>query len=105
MNLKLLTTILLLVTVTLSSSFSWSNADLHTPNSKPKPSDLTFTDFKLLSVNEREVRLAAFTDNSGIKQTTDIGVIIKGDSLLFTITVLPNDRNVFINYRGGIKLK
>jgi hypothetical protein len=105
MNLRLATIFLLFVTVTLSSSFSWSNADLHTPNSKPKTSNLTFIDFKILERNERQVRLSAFTDNSGIKQVTDISCTIEGDSMLFRITVLPNDRNVNLYYKSSIKLK
>ena len=104
MNTKLATATILIMLISLTA-LSWSVADLHTPINKLKPSNLKFTDFKLLSVNERQVRLSAFTDNSGVKQTTDILVSIKGDSILFLLTVLPNDRNVFLNYRGGIKLK
>lgn len=123
MNTKLAAILLLLIIVLFtgfktSETLLCSNADLPTPEASKisgskllwtsetiLKSNLKFTDFKIQSLNEREVRLSAFTDNSGTEQTTEITATFKEDSILLVATVRPNDRNVFINYRVGIKLR
>lgn len=112
MNLRLARLFLSAILISLTA-FSWPN-DLHRwENSKLLASKklstaetiLTFKDFQIKSVKEKEVQLQAITDNAGVKQVTDIRVNIDGGNLAFTISVLPNDRNVTLYYSGKIKLK
>ncbi len=105
MNTKLATTFLTVTLISLTA-LCWSNADLHTrANPSIVRDNLTFKDFEIVSKTEKEVVLKSITDNSGTEQTTQITATIKGDSILILATLRPNDRNVFINYRVGIKLK
>jgi hypothetical protein len=69
------------------------------------PNGLHFTDFQVKSIQAKEVRLKAITDNSGIRQSTDIVCTIGIDSIYFEVLVLPNDRNIDLKYRASIKLK
>lgn len=112
MNLRLARLFLIVIIVSLSA-FSWPNDLEFLDNSKLLASKtlltaetiLTFKDFQIKSVKEKEVQLQAITDNAGAKQVTDIRVNIDGGNMAFTIVVLPNDRNVELKYQAIIKLK
>lgn len=112
MNSRLAHAFSIVILISLTA-FSWPKDSNNLDNSKllanktlsTAETILTFKDFQIKSVKEKEVQLKAITDNAGVKQVTDIRVKIEGENLAFVISVLPNDRNVTLNYRGSIKLK
>lgn len=104
MNTKLAIPFLLAFIVSLIE-LPPSNVELTSKPLSTAETLLTFKDFKITSIKEKEVQLKAITENAGVRQVTDIRVNIDGGTLAFVISVLPNDRNVTINYRGSIKLK
>jgi hypothetical protein len=99
MNLKLARLFLMATTVSLTA-FSWPTISPTT-----QENNLSFKDFQIVSIKDREIQLKAVTDNAGVKQVTNITANIEGESLSFTIVVFPNDRNVELKYKGNIKLK
>lgn len=112
MNLRLAAIIILLNIISVTA-LSWRTSDLNkkiSTQSKNKTLStaetiLTFKDFQITSIKDKEVQLKAITDNAGVKQVTDIRVNIEGESLSFEIVVLPNYRNVELKYSGKVKIR
>ncbi len=89
-----LTAILLLFVVVLLHGF------------KDKPhSPIRFKTLTSTIKNDSSATIEAIIERQDIEQTVTVHCTIGGDSLRFTGVLLPNDRNVTINYRTAIKLK
>jgi len=93
MNIKL-TAILLLFVVVLLHGFK------NRPNAAIRFKTLTST-----IKSDTSATIEAIIERGEIEQTITILCTVGRDSLLFTGILLPNDRNVTINYRTAIKLK
>jgi hypothetical protein len=75
-------------------------------NNEPKSSKgIKFRQLTSTIKTDTSAVIEAILERAGVQQDITIYCAIDDDSLRFTGVVLPNDRNVTINYRASIKLK
>lgn len=90
----------LLVALLITILFSGFYKSEHKPSNGIKFKQLTST-----IKTDTSATIEVLVDNGEREQTINLDCIISSDSLRFIGAVLPNDRNVTINYRASIKLQ